>query len=103
MWRMFGWCGDGNAVGCLHPPSNISITDLHLTGSTNYTSYEQIAGALEHGSLIFYYQANRALPPIVGVTVKRIFAESIASNLMDFGHGVQQQLVSDVVQRVSSG
>eukprot|EP01043_Picozoa_sp_COSAG02_P081564 COSAG02_NODE_19992_length_853_cov_2.160477_1_plen_208_part_01 len=46
-WRMFGWCG--NTSRCHEVPSNITITDLHLSGSTNYTEYAQIAGEREHG------------------------------------------------------
>ena len=95
-WHMFGWCG---THGCTVPPSNISISDLHLSGSTNYTNYTQIAGAREHGSLIFFYQTNPALPPIVGITVERILAEKIAGDCMDFGDGVQQLFVSDINQR----
>ena len=30
---------------------------MHLSGSTNYTNYGQIAGTREHGSLIFYVRA----------------------------------------------
>jgi hypothetical protein len=54
-WRMFGWCGNVSRQGCHNEPSNITITDLHLSGSTNYTNYGQIAGEREHGSLIFFY------------------------------------------------
>jgi hypothetical protein len=98
-WRMFGWCGNSSAGLCTSPPSNVSITDLHLSGSTNYTNYTQIAGQREHGSLIFFYQVNPQLPPIVGVNVERIFTESVAGDGMDYGDGVQQLLVSDVIQR----
>ena len=70
-WRMFGWCGNSSRGGCVHPPSNISITDLHLSGSTNYTGYAQIAGTREHGSLIFYYAPDQK-SVITGVTVERM-------------------------------
>jgi hypothetical protein len=74
-WRMFGWCGNASGGLCTSPPSNITISDLHLSGSTNYTNGAQIAGQREHGSLIFFYQQDPALPPIVGVTIERIFTE----------------------------
>ena len=98
-WRMIGWCGNSSAGLCTNPPSNITISDLHLSGSTNYTNYTQIAGQREHGSLIFFYQGNPAHRPIVGITVERIFAEKVAGDCMDFGDGVQQLLVSDITQR----
>ena len=91
-WRMFGWCGNSSRGGCVHPPSNISITDLHLSGSTNYTGYAQIAGTREHGSLIFYYAPDQK-SVITGVTVERIFTEAVAGDGMDFGDGVQDLLV----------
>ena len=96
-WRMFGWCGNASASRCRSPPTNITISDLHLSGSTNYTSYDQIAGEREHGSLIFFYA--RAPMVIRGITVERIFAEAVAGDGMDFGDGVQRLLVSDVIQR----
>jgi hypothetical protein len=91
-WRMFGWCGGQYppAAAAHHKtmpppsrdgvypckadevPSNITISDLHLHGATNYTSYAQIAGPREHGSLIFFYQFDPALPPIVNLTVERV-------------------------------
>jgi hypothetical protein len=98
-WRMFGWCGNVSAGLCTSPPANVTITDLHLTGSTNYTNYTQIAGQREHGSLIFFYQSNPVLLPIVGVTIERIFAEAVAGDCIDLGDGVQDVLVSDIHQR----
>lgn len=97
-WRMFGWCGNASRYSCHNEPSNITITDLHLSGSTNYTNYGQIAGEREHGSLIFFY-ANSLGHVIKGITVERIFSESVAGDGMDFGDSVQDLLVSDIIQR----
>ena len=36
---------------------------------------------------------------VSGITVARIFAEAVAGDCMDFGDGVQQLLVSDILQR----
>jgi hypothetical protein len=96
-WRMFGWCPHRP---CINPPSNLTITDLHLSGSTNWTGYgnSSIAGQREHGSLIFFYAAN-GTSVIKGITVERIFAEKSAGDCMDFGDGVQDLLVSDIIQR----
>jgi hypothetical protein len=95
-WRMFGWCG--NTSRCHETPSNITITDLHLSGSTNYTEYAQIAGTREHGSLVFFYAPDQT-SVIKGITVQRLFVEKVAGDGMDFGDGVQDLLVSDVLHR----
>jgi hypothetical protein len=113
-WRMFGWCGNASRYiaadagrlhvdqrACPHPPSNISISDLHLSGSTNYTSGAQIAGEREHGSLIFFYAAlgAGAEAAIRNITALRVLTDKIAGDGMNFGDGVQNVLVSDVLQR----
>eukprot|EP01051_Picozoa_sp_SAG22_P003094 SAG22_NODE_146_length_17566_cov_17.597847_10_plen_413_part_00 len=84
---------------------NITIEDLHLDGSTNHTEYPCTITApgyphgyavCEHNSLIFFYTNEGT---IVNVTVQRLEVEAIAGDCMDFGNGVQNLLVQDIVLR----
>jgi hypothetical protein len=95
-WRMMGVVPAASVA-------NVTISDLHLHGNTNRTSYAQIAGGCEHGAGVYVSVDDKADPSrnhtIRGVTVTRMRVQSFAGDSMVFGDGVQELKVSDIEQR----
>jgi hypothetical protein len=83
---------------------NVTIRDLKLWGSTNYTSYyptptspRGTAGFREHGAAVYFYQGDSSQPPIRDITVQRLTVGGFAGDALDFGGGVHNLLVEDIL------
>lgn len=95
-WRMLG--------AAASPAWNLTIRDLTIDGSTNWTRYDECrgdSGYCEHNAGIFFYAPRAAdgepLRTIRNVLVRNVWVHSIGGDAVDFGHGVQSALVEDVI------